>query len=395
MPATAKQYGVNVRDPADSIRGSADFLKDLSDKYGGNLGLTAAAYNAGPGRVDAWLAGRSSLPEETQRYVQTITGQSADKWRQERSEPMSGPGRIPQEAMNRLNYFSRALAVSEDQGMREMLKKRIEIEMDAHKLNTQEKEAMRRQLQSQAFTATQQEQTQGFQRSERQAKQEFETEQTFTKEDAERLSKTRSEYNKEAMSARGVINSMNVAEQVVGNPQFYSGPQANTVQNLTRYASPLKNMLVGLGANPEGPLMKELDKASTTSTLMTTFNSATKEAVLNMLGGKLGAQISDADRNFVTDIMPRLEANVEANKALVMIQKKMAQRKQEVARVAREYKGRSPDELEDTVDKYAQSKPLFTKDEMDSILATVKGKPAAPINQGKTPGGFQWSIGTP
>ena len=46
----------------------------------GNLGLAAAAYNAGPRRVRDWLDGRSGLPAETRNYVITITGRSADEW---------------------------------------------------------------------------------------------------------------------------------------------------------------------------------------------------------------------------------------------------------------------------------------------------------------------------
>jgi hypothetical protein len=39
-----------------------------------------AAYNAGPGRVEAWLAGRRGLPDETRAYVLAITGHSAEAW---------------------------------------------------------------------------------------------------------------------------------------------------------------------------------------------------------------------------------------------------------------------------------------------------------------------------
>jgi hypothetical protein len=49
----------------------------------GNLGLAAAAYNAGPKRVQNWLAskGKGRLPEETQGYVKTVTGRPAETWR--------------------------------------------------------------------------------------------------------------------------------------------------------------------------------------------------------------------------------------------------------------------------------------------------------------------------
>ena len=46
----------------------------------GNLGLAAAAYNAGPGRVRKWRAGRTGLPRETQNFVLSITGYPAHDW---------------------------------------------------------------------------------------------------------------------------------------------------------------------------------------------------------------------------------------------------------------------------------------------------------------------------
>jgi hypothetical protein len=54
-------------------------LRDLAQRFG-NLGLAAAAYNAGPGRIRAWLAKKSNLPQETKDYVKTITGRPAENW---------------------------------------------------------------------------------------------------------------------------------------------------------------------------------------------------------------------------------------------------------------------------------------------------------------------------
>ena len=66
MPGTAIQTGLaNPFDAVEAIPKSAELLRDLKTKFG-NLGLAAAAYNAGPKRVEDWLAGRSSLPKETQ-----------------------------------------------------------------------------------------------------------------------------------------------------------------------------------------------------------------------------------------------------------------------------------------------------------------------------------------
>jgi hypothetical protein len=80
MPETAKEYGlVNPFDPIHALNAAGKFLNRLVAQFG-NLGLAAAAYNAGPGRVSAYVAKRRGLPEETRNYVMRITGKTADKW---------------------------------------------------------------------------------------------------------------------------------------------------------------------------------------------------------------------------------------------------------------------------------------------------------------------------
>ena len=62
MPATASWHGLaDPFDPIESLRHSAAYLRELVDQFG-NLGLAAAAYNAGPGRVSAWLTNHRPLP---------------------------------------------------------------------------------------------------------------------------------------------------------------------------------------------------------------------------------------------------------------------------------------------------------------------------------------------
>ena len=63
MPKTAVWRGLaNPFDPIEAITKSAELLRDLIMRTQfGNLGLAAAAYNAGPQRVQDWLARRRSL----------------------------------------------------------------------------------------------------------------------------------------------------------------------------------------------------------------------------------------------------------------------------------------------------------------------------------------------
>jgi Transglycosylase SLT domain/SPOR domain len=80
MPRTASERGLfDPHDPVQALQKSAEFLRELLNEFG-NLGLAAAAYNAGPRRVRDWLEGRGGLPAETQRYVEIITARPAAEW---------------------------------------------------------------------------------------------------------------------------------------------------------------------------------------------------------------------------------------------------------------------------------------------------------------------------
>jgi Transglycosylase SLT domain/SPOR domain len=81
MPGTANDRGLaDPFDPATAIPASAKLVAELARRFG-NLGLAAAAYNAGPNALANWLAGGVDLPAETQDYVLAITGHDVGEWR--------------------------------------------------------------------------------------------------------------------------------------------------------------------------------------------------------------------------------------------------------------------------------------------------------------------------
>lgn len=91
MPSTASERGLfDPFDPVEALPKSAEFLEQLHTQFG-NLGLAAAAYNAGPRRVRDWLDGKTALPAETRHYVSAITGRSVDDWAASRGNGDKGP----------------------------------------------------------------------------------------------------------------------------------------------------------------------------------------------------------------------------------------------------------------------------------------------------------------
>jgi cell division septation protein DedD len=97
MPGTAAERGLlDPFDPVQALPKSAEFLRELWLQFG-NLGLAAAAYNAGPRRVREWLAGSGYMPGETRNYVSAITGMTVDEWAAERTKVRDGKETIKPE----------------------------------------------------------------------------------------------------------------------------------------------------------------------------------------------------------------------------------------------------------------------------------------------------------
>jgi hypothetical protein len=117
MPQTAVEMGLrDPFDPMQAIPASAKFLRKLHNQFG-NLGLAAAAYNAGGGRIEKWLSRRGALPKETRAYVEIITGHKAEAWTDEENTvymPTDLPQKAPCEGVGGLSRQDQTAAVNVD-----------------------------------------------------------------------------------------------------------------------------------------------------------------------------------------------------------------------------------------------------------------------------------------
>jgi hypothetical protein len=96
MPDVADRLGLDAFDARDALPASGRLLRTLRARFG-NLGLVAAAYNAGPKRVADWLQQRAGLPRETREYVSLITGRAVEQWRdiKARTVAFTVPRQVP------------------------------------------------------------------------------------------------------------------------------------------------------------------------------------------------------------------------------------------------------------------------------------------------------------
>lgn len=160
-----------------------------------------------------------------------------------------------------------------------------------------------------------------------------------------------------AQTAQRALNALDVMEQSMADPNFYSGAASGSVTALKRY---------GRALGFEGA--DGIDSIET-------FNAMAKQAALDSMGGSLGSGFSNADRDFVLDQVPNLQNTPEGNAQLIGIQRKLNERRQQVAQLARQYAsgngGRIDAGFDDQLARWSQANPLF---------------PPLPTGSGATPG---------
>lgn len=166
------------------------------------------------------------------------------------------------------------------------------------------------------------------------------------------------EAQKAGQGALGEMATLDTMEKLTQDPGFYSGVGAE------KFVLPLKQAVSRFGGDPNAAASME------------TFRALSNKNVLDTMGGSLGTGFSNADRDFVVGQVANLGNTPEGNRQLIAINKKVARRKQEIAKLARDYSEANGGRLDAGFDRalanFAEKNPLFKKDGGNSTSTGVK-----------------------
>lgn len=153
------------------------------------------------------------------------------------------------------------------------------------------------------------------------------------------------DYQTAGRNAGSKLNTLALMEQAMNMPGFYSGVGGEGVKRAQQFmgALGLKDAKASSGAE--------------------VFDALSNKVVLDGLGGSLGPGISNTDRDYISRTAPTLSRSQDSNKSLIGIARKLAEREQVVARLARDYATRNGGRLDTgfdaELDRYSKANPLF------------------------------------
>jgi hypothetical protein len=171
-----------------------------------------------------------------------------------------------------------------------------------------------------------------------------EQEKAYDKGMGEWAVKTYTGLQDAAAAAGDQMANLSRMESLMNDPNFRSGTGTDAVVSMQK-------LVEALGGNPA-------DVGS-----IEAFRAASTQAVMAQLGGSLGAGFSNADRDFIMGMTANLDNSIPGNRMIIEAQKRIAQRKIELARLADEYiakNGRLDQNWPQTMRTYAEAYPLFT-----------------------------------
>lgn len=155
----------------------------------------------------------------------------------------------------------------------------------------------------------------------------------------------RNEIYANERNAVGEIARLGLMEQQINDPNFYSGANADLV----------------IGARRLGVALGLADPDSLVSTEQ--FISLSNQAILDRIGGSLGTAISNGDRDFIQQIAANRTYTPEGNLAILGVQRALAERELEVARMARDYERRNNGRIDSgffaEIAQWAEANPMF------------------------------------
>lgn len=152
-------------------------------------------------------------------------------------------------------------------------------------------------------------------------------------------------YQKGGRTATGAMNTLNYMEGLTKDPNFYSGTGGELV---TKGKQALSSM--GIAA-PDSAKPNEM------------FAALSNKLTLDAAGGSLGAQISNSDVKFLQSINPNLATTPEGNREILSYHRKVYERQQQTAKMARDYAAKNGGRIDAGFDQvlqdYAEKNPLF------------------------------------
>ena len=149
-------------------------------------------------------------------------------------------------------------------------------------------------------------------------------------------------YTDDATAASDALNNLSIMRQLSAGDTFYSGIGAETLLEA-------KKAIVALGGNPDAVSDAE------------SFNAIAKKTALDIMGGSLGVGFSNADRDFVEGMVPKLTNTKEGNRQIIDIQEKIQQRRIDLSILVEDYASANGNitGLKKYLREWSKENPLF------------------------------------
>lgn len=182
-------------------------------------------------------------------------------------------------------------------------------------------------------------------------------------------------------SAVKTKNALRLMDTLSRDPNFYSGFGGNVAKRTNQ-------ALIAMG-------VKDPNAASPVEV----FSGLANEVVMGKLGGKLGAGVSNTDVSFIQQMGPQLAHTPAGNRLLIQFTDRMMDRQMEIAKLARDYArkngGRLDMGFDEVLTAFAESKPLFSKEDVAAAEQAAKTAEPAPTLMQSIFGGGPKQVETP